>query len=60
MPGPETEVVRIDPVTGPPRRWLLEPRADDHALLREQVWSGCSWREVGTDWLADYTTDRPE
>ena len=49
-------VVRYDPVMGPPRRVVYEP-ATEGFVRSEQVWTGCRWRQTGSEHVANLHVD---
>jgi len=58
--GPDTIVVRIEPVDGPARRLLIHPRLDGWELER-QWWRSAlgEWQTTDTELLDDVTVAAP-
>jgi hypothetical protein len=52
-------VVEYTPADGPRRRIRYEPRADGDGYLRVvDEWTGCNWRQVGAEPVADLVVER--
>ena len=57
MDRSDAVTVRWQPPRQPARKLVFEPRSDGDWLRIEKSWTGCTWREVGTEVVDDVAVE---